>query len=175
MTIVRDAAVVLPFLRDDEGALRLLVVQRSTSGRHGGQIALPGGNREPGDADLRATALREASEELGVPATRMRILAELPATTTATTGYQVQPYLAAFTGRAVDCAPQADEVDAVLELDVARLAAPDARRERVLTFPTWDSPRRTPVREVDGHLVWGLTLRLLEPVLPDVLAGRWPV
>jgi 8-oxo-dGTP pyrophosphatase MutT (NUDIX family) len=40
------------------GVLRIVLIERSAHGRHGGQIALPGGRREPGDQSLRATAVR---------------------------------------------------------------------------------------------------------------------
>jgi len=67
---LRTAAVIVPVLRDDDGELRvLLVVRVDDRGLHGGQLGLPGGRPEAGDADLLATALREAQEEIGLPPT----------------------------------------------------------------------------------------------------------
>ena len=42
-----------------------VLLLRRTSKHHGGAWGLPGGNVEPGDASLLATAAREAKEELG--------------------------------------------------------------------------------------------------------------
>ena len=62
---LRTAAVLLPVFRDAEGELRVvLVVRADDGGQHGGQLGLPGGQPEPDDADLLATALREAEEEV---------------------------------------------------------------------------------------------------------------
>ncbi len=64
---LRTAAVLVPVFRDAEGELRIvLVVRADDGGQHGGQLGLPGGKPEPGDADLLATALREAQEEVGL-------------------------------------------------------------------------------------------------------------
>jgi 8-oxo-dGTP pyrophosphatase MutT (NUDIX family) len=45
-----QAAVVIPVYREQAGDLRLVLVVRGERGVHGGQLALPGGKREPGDA-----------------------------------------------------------------------------------------------------------------------------
>ena len=58
---LRDAAVLVPVFRDADEELRVAIVIRADDGGlHGGQLGLPGGKPEPGDADLLATALREA-------------------------------------------------------------------------------------------------------------------
>jgi len=61
MAELRDAAVLVPVCRDAHGELRIVVVARADDGgQHGGQLGLPGGKPEPGDANMLATALREA-------------------------------------------------------------------------------------------------------------------
>jgi 8-oxo-dGTP pyrophosphatase MutT (NUDIX family) len=138
---------------------------------------LPGGNCEPGDASPRETAVREACEELGLVAAQIEVLGELPAVRTATSGYLVWP----FVGRLLGVSPgyewraQPTEVAAVLDVPVAELASPDAAGTEEMSFPAWPGSRTVPVRYVGGQLLWGLTLRILEPVLPRALAGEWPV
>ena len=82
---LRTAAVLLPVFRDADGDLRIvLVVRADDGGLHGGQLGLPGGKPEPGDADLLATALREAEEEVGLPRETVEVVAVLAAARDAT-------------------------------------------------------------------------------------------
>jgi 8-oxo-dGTP pyrophosphatase MutT (NUDIX family) len=169
----KEAAVLLPVWRDGEGRLRLVLVRRSAGGRHGGQLALPGGNREPGDADLLATALREAEEEIGLPRDGVEVVAELPPVDTRSTGFRVHPYLGRLTRPPGAWRLHAAEIAGVVDVAVADLAAPGATREELVSFPTWPQPRRTPVIPIGDELLWGVTLRIVEPVLPRLLAGEW--
>jgi 8-oxo-dGTP pyrophosphatase MutT (NUDIX family) len=75
----RESAVLLLFGPDPDGAESLLLIERSHGMRsHPGQVALPGGATEPGDADASATALREATEEVGLDPTGVEVLGTLP-------------------------------------------------------------------------------------------------
>ena len=174
---MRRAAVLVPFYRDGDGQLRVVLIRRTSRGRHAGQIALPGGNCEPGDAGPQETAVREACEELGLAQAQIEVLAALPMARTATSGYVVWPFVARLHGVSAgyDWRPQPSEVAAVLDVPVAELASPDAAGTEEMSFATWPGPRTVPVRYVQGQLLWGLTLRILDPVLPRVLAGEWPV
>ena len=70
-----ESAVLVPLYRGSDGRLGLVFIRRSPFGQHGGQIAFPGGRREPNDPDLLATALREAEEEIGLERRSVDILA----------------------------------------------------------------------------------------------------
>ena len=169
----RAAAVLVPFCRDAVGELRVVLIERAPGGRHGGQIALPGGNREPADESLRDTAIRETGEELGIDPGQIEVLGVRPPMRTRSTGYVVTPYVGRL--RAPSWRPQAAEVAAVLPMRVADLVDPAGAGRTVMDFPAWDGPVEVPIRTVDGHVVWGLTLRILDDVLPRAVAGQWAV
>ena len=61
--------------------------------RHAGEISFPGGRREPQDADLTTTALRETYEEIGLPPEAVEIVGALPPTTTFVPNYAVYPFV----------------------------------------------------------------------------------
>ena len=172
--MTREAAVLVPVYRRQDGELMMVLVRRAQGGAHGGQLALPGGQRDPADADLAATALREANEEIGLAGDQLELLAALPVVETRTTGFRIAPFLAWLAGP-VPWRRQEREIAAVVEVPVADLARPEVRVEEVREFPSWPAPRRVRLWRVGGHEVWGVTYRILEPLVPRLLGGEWPL
>src|SRR4051794_6499008 len=86
-----DAAVLVPLYVDDAGDLHAVFTERRHDlRRHAGEISFPGGRRDDGE-DLADTALREADEEIGLPATDVEILGALQPTPTIVTNYSIYP------------------------------------------------------------------------------------
>ncbi len=84
------AAVLVPLVNRPAG-LQVLLTQRTAHlADHAGQISFPGGRAEEHDASVAATALREAEEEVGLPASAVTVLGRLADYETVT-GYQVTP------------------------------------------------------------------------------------
>jgi 8-oxo-dGTP pyrophosphatase MutT (NUDIX family) len=121
------------------------------------------------------TALREAEEEVGLAPGDVEVLAELPAIDTRTTGFRVHPFLARVRPPAQWRLAEG-EITGVVTPRVATLADATVRREELFTSPNWPEPRRAVCVELEGGvLLWGLTLRMLDGVVPRLLAGEWPV
>jgi 8-oxo-dGTP pyrophosphatase MutT (NUDIX family) len=160
--------------RDARGTLRILLLLRADRGAHGGQLGLPGGRPEPGDRDLLATALREAEEEVGLPPEHVEVLAALDPVETTATGFRVHPFL----GRVpADLAwrPQPDEVARLLTPAVEMLGDPAERRRLPFTSSYFPEPFDVEGVDIEGHVLWGMTLRLLDDLVPRLLAGEWAV
>src|SRR5260370_1832730 len=89
------AAVLVPlFLAGDAAEAHLVLTRRRGDlKRHAGEISFPGGRRDAADADLAETALREAEEEIGLPRTAVRLLGQLPPTSTFATNYVIHPFV----------------------------------------------------------------------------------
>jgi 8-oxo-dGTP pyrophosphatase MutT (NUDIX family) len=134
--------------------------RRADLRRHAGEISFPGGRRDPEDADLKDTALREAEEEIGLPRSEVRVLGELPPTSTFVTNYVIHPFVGEIPpGLAWQISER--EVDAVLELPLRALRESRTRtrmERRGISF-------ETDAYVLEEHLIWGATARILENLL----------
>jgi 8-oxo-dGTP pyrophosphatase MutT (NUDIX family) len=171
-SIDRTAAVLAPVFRDGAGDLRLVLIVRTDRGHHGGQLAFPGGRVEPGDESLVATALREAEEEIGLDRALVRIVAELPPVRSGPTNMDVH----AFLGRippGLEWRRSPDEVVEVLTPTVGELWDPALRREHLFTSARWPEGLLVDGIPVGDRVLWGMTLRLLDDLVPRLLGGEW--
>jgi len=155
----------------------VLIERTSYDGPHSGQIAFPGGAAEPGDADLTATALREANEEIGLEpeAVGLRVVGELEPFWIPVSNFHVTP-IVALADRLPEWTPQEREVRRVIHAPLAAFL-PDAP---IQTFER--DVREWRIRYgayaldaiSDGPAIWGATARILGQlgaVLSDQIDG----
>jgi len=169
---LRESAVLVPVFRAANGELRVVLVRRGDFGVHGGQLAFPGGKRDPGDASLLATALREAEEEVGLKLADVQVLAELPTIQTRTTGFSIAPFLARIVPPSVWQFAQ-PEIAEVLEVPLRHLADPASAGQELWEFAGHPKPELISFWRVGPHYLWGASHRILRPLLPRLLAGEW--
>jgi 8-oxo-dGTP pyrophosphatase MutT (NUDIX family) len=151
-----DAAVLVPIYVEKNDLHVVFTKRREDLRRHPGEISFPGGRYDEGEVDLRATALREADEEIGLPPDAVEIVGALQPTPTIATGYSVYPFVGLIEpGRAWTLS--AREVAEVLELPMRSLLAGYARRRLVRR----GLPIRTDTYLVGDNLIWGATARIL--------------
>jgi 8-oxo-dGTP pyrophosphatase MutT (NUDIX family) len=157
----RPAAVLVLLFPGEDGEARILLTERTDrGGHHSGEVSFPGGRAEAGDADLTATALREAAEEVGLDPGQagVRVLGTLPVQWIPVSNFTVTPVLA-LAERRPAMTPQATEVAAILEVPM-RVFLPGAA-----LLPVEREIRGWRVRysayPVQGLAVWGMTARVL--------------
>ena len=124
---------------------------------HPGQIAFPGGKRDPTDATLTDAALREAFEEIGLPYGIVDVLGALPTHQTVT-GYQMTPIVGILTAD-YDPIPEDGEVSEVFEVPLRHLIDPSNYR---IEGRHWRGQRREYYAVPYGpYYIWGATARIL--------------
>ena len=163
---MRRAAVAV-LLVDRGGSCRVpLIVRGHDAPVHGGQIALPGGRAEPGDADLTVTARRELFEELGVPFEAPVVLGTLDDVPTPS-NYLITPVVAVLDG-SHGFVPDPREVASWFEIPLELFADPSVAE--IIGEREWRGVRYTLRGYRFGDLnIWGATARILEDLAARTL------
>ena len=156
-----NAAVLVPLrLHADDTVHCVFTKRRDDLSKHAGEISFPGGRPEDHDKDLVATALREAHEEIGLLPGDVNLLGALPPISTYVTNFAIYPFVGVVAAELI-WTPQQREVESVLEFELGLLASVYERREIVRLGFGFE----TDAYEIDGHLIWGATARILTTTL----------
>lgn len=129
-----------------------------------GHVGLPGGRRDPKDADLCATAVRETGEEVGVVLTRDALLGALPDVwprTPLPRVIVVRSFVFALSSR--PSLTLSDEVAEAFWVPLAELDRPGVYRDTAISLR--GEERTFPAYHLPHGVVWGLTERILASLL----------
>jgi 8-oxo-dGTP pyrophosphatase MutT (NUDIX family) len=157
-----SAAVLVP-VTDRDGPH--VVFTKKTSGvpHHKGQFSFPGGVVETGDGSRVETALREAWEEIRLPAEAVEVLGLLDDTPTRATNFVITPVVGIVRDPVV-FKPDGREIERVIEVPLATLRDPAIFRTEL-----WErdgEPHPVLFYQVSAEdLVWGATARILSQFL----------
>lgn len=156
-------AGVLALFYPIENTPHLVLMKRNTyPGVHSGQISLPGGQIEPHDENIVATALRETHEEIGVATQHIEVVGQLTELYIPPSNFLVQPVVG-FARSRPDFVPEVKEVDRLLEIPFVEFAMPENLRETTVNARGFTL--NVPAFTVDGEIVWGATAMILSELL----------
>ncbi|WP_276271150.1 NUDIX hydrolase [Haloarcula litorea] len=166
----RQAAVIAPVVTREDGFGVLFTKRADHLPDHPGQMSFPGGGREPEDADLLGTALREANEEIGLDPQAVHVVGRLDDIRTVSQ-YSVRP----FVGRVPDreYLPSDEEVAEVVVLPVGALTDLENYESEQRDHPHYGEIRLH-FFYVDSYTVWGATARMLVQLLELTTDWRPP-
>lgn len=166
------AAVLVPLVDHPTGLTVLLTQRTAHLTDHAGQISFPGGRIEPSDEHPVAAALREAEEEVGLPASHVEIVGRLDSYVTGT-GFEIVPVVA-FVRVPYPLRPDPFEVAEVFEVPLDFLVDPGnlQRGSR-----EWQGKTRFFFAlPYENRYIWGATagmlVNLAEVLAPELAGGR---
>ena len=145
-----------------------LTVRAEALPQHGGQVSLPGGTVERAES-VEQAALREASEEIGLDPTQVRILGALTPLHIPVSAFVLHPVVAVADTRPSFRAADR-EVARILEAAIEELADESRLRREKL----WRDGREyeIPYFDLCGEHIWGATAMVLAELL--YVIGRPP-
>jgi 8-oxo-dGTP pyrophosphatase MutT (NUDIX family) len=139
-----------------------LILRPTYDGVHSGQVGFPGGGYEVVDADLTATALREAYEEVGIQPAQVTVLGQLSSLYVFASNNLVHPTVA-WSPQRPDFKLDPHEVDKLIEAPIVALLDPaNQRREE------WQLRGRVaevPFFRIENQTIWGATAMMLSELL----------
>ena len=151
-------AAVLVAVIERAGALSVLLTRRAEQlARHAGQISFPGGRADPDDGTPQRTALREAEEEIGLPAKQVEIVGRLDDYLVGT-GYRITPVVG-FVAAPPVFEADTREVAEVFEVPLSFvMEAANYRRDKMTIGGV---ERRFYVLPYEAYHIWGATAAIL--------------
>jgi 8-oxo-dGTP pyrophosphatase MutT (NUDIX family) len=156
-------AAVLALIDPNQKDLPLLLLLRSSELRkHPGQVGLPGGSPAPEDGALWRTALREAQEELEVPAEAVDLRGRATLVPTWNSGFVIAPFVGLLR-HPIEPVAAAGEVAAFFWLPLLPDGALAPRVSRRVTVS--EGSFQVPGYLHQTHFVWGATGAVVEDLL----------
>lgn len=152
----RQAAVLVALTAEPEPKV-LLGRRASHLALHPGEIAFPGGKREPEDASPWVTAKREAMEEVGIREGQVHPLGELQPLFTRY-GFEVHPCIAQIPV-GIELVMDEGEFDSLFMTSLSTFA--DGEIFRLEQMSDGENTRMVPHYQVGDDNIWGVTAAVL--------------
>jgi 8-oxo-dGTP pyrophosphatase MutT (NUDIX family) len=163
----RPAAVLVPIVGEEDPEV-VFTLRTDTLPSHQGEVSFPGGSRHVEDDDLRATALRETEEELGIPPGAVEVLGALEPIHTFVSGFIVVPYVGLISERPL-YRPNPHEIAEVIEAPLRDLLVLEREEELDFEGTIWTGH----VFDHGEHRIWGATARILKGFLDILRKEGW--
>lgn len=154
---IREAAVLVPIIKRDEGLSVLFTKRTDHLSHHPGQISFPGGHTEEEDESANHAALRETEEEVGLPSSYIQVIGHLNSYVTRT-GFRITPVVG-LVDVPFPTAPDPHEVAEVFEVPLAFLMNEANHQKCSRVFK--GTERHFWAMPYEEYYIWGATAGML--------------
>jgi 8-oxo-dGTP pyrophosphatase MutT (NUDIX family) len=165
---LKSSGVLLLLYPEGKELYLCLIKRQSYLKHHAGQIGFPGGRKEMKDISLTDTALRETSEETGIPQDKIRLLGALSPLYVAVSGFIIHPFVAWYPDTPAFNIDTGEVEKIVLFPLLRNLKKPDIREVSLETLTGWLT---VPALQCAGEIIWGATAMILSEFL-DILRNE---
>lgn len=159
-----EAGILVPITDNQRDPEMIFTLRSSNLKTHRGQVAYPGGKRDPEDTSLIATALRETHEEIGLPPDQVKVIAPL-SQVMSLHRILVTPYVGVVPGDH-PLEPNPHEIESVFRVPISWFL--EDRRERTDTLSFLNSTLYVPCYRWERYQIWGLSAVVLVDFLNAV-------
>ena len=170
----KEAAVLVPIYRLDNGEIIVVFVRRTEGDIHGGQIAFPGGKKSTSDKTLRETALREGYEEIGLPPENVQIIRQLSNIYVSVSNFEITPFLGKIQ-KPFNWKLSENEIAEIIEVPAKILTDQNLHGFETMNFPHREKSRQMPFIRIGSYKLWGATHRILELILTELKEESLPL
>ena len=159
----KKAGVMALFYPDKNFKTHFVLILRNTyNGVHSAQVAFPGGKLEKYDVSLRAAAVRETFEEIGVPMEQIEVVYELSEVYIPPSNFYVLPFLG-ISKQTPQFIKQDEEVEKIIEVPL-RQFFDDANIITKKVRTSYSVEIEVPAFKLNDYVVWGATAMMLSEI-----------
>ena len=172
-TLIADLqtpAAVLVAITDDKYNPEVILTRRAQHlPTHKGQIAFPGGKADPDDADLVATALREAYEEVALKPEAVTVVGKM-GQVLSRQGFVVTPVIGVVPTTVVNqLMPNFGELDRIFTVPLSFFVDTKPQMD---ALPLAEGVKQVPSFYYDEYRIWGMTAFILAEFVNLVYDAR---
>ncbi len=163
----RQSAVLILLFPNGNSIDTLLIKRPVYDGPHSGQVSFPGGKFDEADSDIKATALRETFEEVGVNPTDINIIGQLTQLYIPVSNMMVHPFVGVINFKP-EFNPNTQEVERIIYAPIKQLTNPKNRSVEVIT--SHQKLITAPYFNISKEFVWGATAMILAELV-EIING----
>jgi 8-oxo-dGTP pyrophosphatase MutT (NUDIX family) len=165
-----EAAVMILLYPKNDLIYTAFIQRPAYDGVHGGQISFPGGKKEPADHNLKDTAVREVSEEIGINPTEINLIDILTPLYIPVSNIIVTPVVGWLESQPV-FTRQEDEVVFIIEADIRTLL--DSSTIKIKPFNIRGEMIDVRYFDYKENVIWGATAMILHELLTIIRKGNF--